>query len=83
MALLYRYASTVEEQRVLNDEYRKYSSKYIIHVSGSSLQDLTLMNGSEGDEVVAVTAAAAAVEEDEGAAVAEDTEIEKTTAFSV
>jgi len=33
MAFLYRYASTVEEQRVLNDEYRKYSTKYIGQVS--------------------------------------------------
>ena len=78
MAFLYRYASSVEEQRVLNDQYRKYSSKYIIHVSSSSLQDLGLMNGGEGDEAVAVAA-----EDEEGAPVADETEIEKTTAFSV
>jgi len=36
MAFLYRYASTVEEQRVLNDEYRKYSKKYISQVSSVS-----------------------------------------------
>jgi len=46
MAFLYRYASTVEEQRVLNDEYRKYSKKYISQVSTGT--------SSNGEGVVVV-----------------------------
>jgi len=65
MAFLYRYASTVEEQRVLNDEYRKYSKKYISQVSvpvSSKNDDTTAggtagngtSNGANGDGVVVV-----------------------------
>mmetsp|Transcript_52507 Transcript_52507/g.58673 ORF Transcript_52507/g.58673 Transcript_52507/m.58673 type:complete len:640 (-) Transcript_52507:244-2163(-) len=51
MAFLYRYASTVEEQRVLNDEYRKYSKKYISQVSVpvSSKNDDTNTGGTAGN----------------------------------
>jgi len=51
MAFLYRYASTVEEQRVLNDEYRKYSKKYISQVSVpvSSKNDDTNAGGTAGN----------------------------------
>ena len=33
MAFLYRYASSLEEQRVLNEEYRKHTAHYILHIT--------------------------------------------------
>jgi len=52
MAFLYRYASTVEEQRVLNDEYRKYSKKYISQVSSVSNKNDQAEGTGEGVVVV-------------------------------
>ena len=50
MAFLYRYASSLEEQQVLHDEYRKQTAKYIVQMLAGQT------NATASSAVVAATA---------------------------
>ena len=41
MAFLYRYASSLEEQQVLHEEYRKQTAKYIVHMMAGKTSTTT------------------------------------------
>jgi len=53
MAFLYRYASSLEEQRVLNEEYRKHTAHYILHITRTRGGDEDVVEDAHEEEATA------------------------------
>jgi len=65
MAFLYRYASSLEEQQVLHDEYRKQTAKYIVQMLAGKTNTSTSTSTVSSTTSTAAAVAAEQLEDEE------------------
>ena len=77
MAFLYRYASSLEEQQVLHEEYRKQTAKYIVQMLAGQTTTTNTAATAEQKDVDGEAVEAAAESEAPGTGAGEDEDDDK------